>query len=139
MILLAASPPADPSAGYDGFIGWVLTLMETIGELGVGIERFSEADADPRPYVSNGDTSGNFNEKGSGDASKQGEGVRQKKQSSEDVEAVESIPVVIIKNFESKGGGSRKEELLNVLAQWAANLAENQVSSFRPLIMIQRR
>lgn len=37
VISLAAAPPVDPSAEFSGFIGWVLDLMETLGELGVGL------------------------------------------------------------------------------------------------------
>ncbi len=50
---------------------------------------------------------------------------------------VNSLPVVIIKNFASRNASSR-EELLVALANWAAELAKNKVSSFnwelRPLI-----
>lgn len=49
MMVLAASPPTDPSAGYDGFIGWVLSLMETLGELGVGIAILLETFLPPIP------------------------------------------------------------------------------------------
>ena len=56
--------------------------------------------------------------------------IKQKQKRSEDIQTIETMPVVIIKNFESKGGGARKEELLNVLATWAASIAENQVSQF---------
>ena len=49
MMVLAASAPTDPSAGYDGFIGWVLTLMETLGELGVGIAILLETFLPPIP------------------------------------------------------------------------------------------
>jgi hypothetical protein len=39
---------------------------------------------------------------------------------------VASLPIVVIKNYSTKIGSSR-EELLGVLAHWAAMLAENQV------------
>ncbi|KAF9036944.1 hypothetical protein BDZ89DRAFT_946218 [Hymenopellis radicata] len=52
---------------------------------------------------------------------------RQKQRSAEDVEAVESLPIVIVRNYESKGGAS-KDELMAVIAQWAANLAESQIA-----------
>ncbi|QIK82319.1 DedA family protein [Sanguibacter sp. HDW7] len=39
----------DPSAGYDGFIGWVLGLMESIGEVGVGIAVLVETFVPPIP------------------------------------------------------------------------------------------
>lgn len=49
MMVLAASPPTDPSAGYGGFIGWILSLMETLGELGVGIAILLETFLPPIP------------------------------------------------------------------------------------------
>lgn len=38
-----------PAAGYDGFIGWVLGLMESIGEVGVGIAVLVETFVPPIP------------------------------------------------------------------------------------------
>lgn len=49
MLTLAATPPTDPSAGYEGFIGWILQLMETLGELGVGIAILLETFLPPIP------------------------------------------------------------------------------------------
>jgi membrane protein DedA with SNARE-associated domain len=46
---LAAAPPVDPSAGYSGFIGWVLTQMEVLGELGVGLAILLETFLPPIP------------------------------------------------------------------------------------------
>ena len=48
-----------------------------------------------------------------------------RERTSEDGEAVTSLPVVVIKNYSTKVGSN--EELLSVLAQWAAMLAENRV------------
>ncbi|KAG6833500.1 hypothetical protein H0H87_006072 [Tephrocybe sp. NHM501043] len=45
----------------------------------------------------------------------------------EEMEAVDALPIVVIRNFALKVG-SKREELLTVLAQWAATLAENQVA-----------
>lgn len=39
----------DPSAGYDGFIGWVLSLMDTLGEIGVGVALLAETFLPPIP------------------------------------------------------------------------------------------
>jgi hypothetical protein len=44
----------------------------------------------------------------------------------EDVQTVGALPIVVIRNYASKGGTNR-EEVLDVLASWAATLAENQV------------
>ena len=40
-------------------------------------------------------------------------------------EDVKALPVVVIKNFGTRG--SQHEEVLTVLAEWAAGLVENQV------------
>ena len=44
-----ARTSTDPSAGYDGFIGWVLGLMETLGEVGVGLAVLIETFVPPIP------------------------------------------------------------------------------------------
>lgn len=48
-ILLSATPPTDPAAEYAGFIGWILSLMETLGELGVGLAILLETFLPPIP------------------------------------------------------------------------------------------
>lgn len=47
--LAAADPAVDPSAGYEGFIGWVLTLMTDLGEVGVGLALLIETFFPPMP------------------------------------------------------------------------------------------
>ncbi|KAJ3822055.1 RNA12 protein-domain-containing protein [Lentinula raphanica] len=42
-----------------------------------------------------------------------------------DIQAVEALPIVVIRNF---AGKAVREDLLNSLAQWAAKLAENQIA-----------
>ena len=46
---LAAQTAAEPSPEYDGFIGWVLSLMESLGEVGVGIAVLVEIFVPPIP------------------------------------------------------------------------------------------
>lgn len=46
-----------------------------------------------------------------------------------EVEAIKSLPVVIIRNYAANFGSAAKEDLLVVLAQWAATLVENHVRS----------
>lgn len=58
---------------------------------------------------------------------------REKKKTGIDAEADSALPIVVIRNFESKatGGMSRtnsREDILNVLANWAGSLAENQIA-----------
>lgn len=47
--------------------------------------------------------------------------------STEEMRAIEAMPIVVINNFDTKGGSARKAELLDVLAQWAATLADSGV------------
>lgn len=47
--LSATAAPVDPDAGYEGFIGWVLSLMESLGEIGVGIALVVETFFPPMP------------------------------------------------------------------------------------------
>lgn len=56
------------------------------------------------------------------------EELTRKQRTQEELEAVSAMPVVIIRNYGTKIG-SRRDEFLTVLAQWAAMLSENQVDS----------
>ncbi|KAK0197457.1 RNA12 protein-domain-containing protein [Armillaria mellea] len=53
-------------------------------------------------------------------------GKKRNPESAEDLDAVQSLPIVIIKNFERGPGPS--DELLSVLAKWAARLSEHQIA-----------
>jgi RNA12 protein len=86
-----------------------------MSELGIGDELFGERD---------GVGLMPFNDLGL-NQEKQEETLR-REPTTEDGEAAFSLPIVVIKNYSAKVGSSR-EELLDVLAQWAAMLAENQV------------
>ncbi|KZT03537.1 uncharacterized protein LAESUDRAFT_761884 [Laetiporus sulphureus 93-53] len=94
-----------------------------MSELGVGDERFGENDVDARRVSV---STGSSDEKDAGE--KHEDETKRRSRTVEDVQAVESMPVVIIKNFESKGGGQNREETLDVLARWAASLVQNQVA-----------
>ena len=54
------------------------------------------------------------------------EELARQRRSTEDMETVRALPIVVIKNYAARGG-AYKEALLGVLANWAAALAENQV------------
>ena len=97
-----------------------------MSELGVGDEWLEEKSAG-EPFLSFivSSVGGASSSDGDGDDD-DAEAIRRMR-SAEELEAIGSMPVVIIKNFDSKGVGFRREELLNVLAQWAATLAENKV------------
>jgi hypothetical protein len=58
---------------------------------------------------------------------------KQQRRNVEDVQAVRTLPIVVIKNYATRGG-VYKEELLCVLAHWAASLTENQVIRVAPLV-----
>ncbi|GAA1728490.1 DedA family protein [Isoptericola hypogeus] len=45
----ASDTTTDPAQGYDGFIGWVLGLMDTLGEVGVGAAVLIETFVPPIP------------------------------------------------------------------------------------------
>ncbi|KIJ17097.1 hypothetical protein PAXINDRAFT_167891 [Paxillus involutus ATCC 200175] len=93
-----------------------------ISELGVGDECFDPADSD-------------FGEVGTGafateelekEKEVQDELVRKEK-SVDEVQAVGALPVVIIKNYGARGGVHR-ENVLEVLSQWASTLVDNQIA-----------
>lgn len=98
-------------------------------ELGIGDEVFGPADADDISAdisrYTRQDSGGDhmFDQKSVYPVGKAVEPSRRQ----EDTQAVEAMPIVVLKGFESKGGSERREELLNTLAQWAASLAEGQV------------
>lgn len=48
-IMSAARTQVDPAQGYDGFIGWVLGLIERLGEVGVGLAVLIETFVPPIP------------------------------------------------------------------------------------------
>ena len=47
--ILSALRQVQPSEGYDGFVGWVLSLIEVLGEVGVGLAVFIETFVPPIP------------------------------------------------------------------------------------------
>ena len=88
-------------------------------ELGIGDEMMGEEDEEVGSVV--GAESGSINVDGENI-----EEILRKQRSMKDLQAIVSLPVVVIRNYATNGGSGR-EELLGVLAQWAATLAENQV------------
>ncbi|KAJ3533719.1 hypothetical protein NM688_g7243 [Phlebia brevispora] len=101
-------------------------------ELGVGDEFFGEADSDiKKPTNVDEKDKGSdgwswnwsWNWNGNGDTKKPTVLANM-----EELRAIEAMPIVVINNFDSKGSNARKTELLDVLAQWAATLADNGVA-----------
>lgn len=101
-----------------------------MSELGIGDELMSEDDMNGTPEdVAERLRDDAIWEKEE-EATKESEKDKERKQRSiQDAQAVGALPIVIIKNYASKVGSNR-EELLSVLATWAASLAENKVSWF---------
>jgi RNA12 protein len=82
-----------------------------MSELGIGDEAFGENDWDA--YL------GAEYEK-----SEENDG-KNRHRNDQDAEIVNGLPVVIIQNYVDKSGN--KDEVLNVLAHWAASIVQNQV------------
>lgn len=83
-----------------------------ISELGVGIENFDEEKA------SAAESSGE----------KRLEVQQQNVRAQEDIDAVGTLPIIVLKNFSTTSKTSPiKDEVLGVLAQWVASLVENKV------------
>lgn len=69
-------------------------------------------------------------------ANKQAEEDTRRKTTEADIKAINALPIVVIRNFESKVAGgmgltaktNSREEVLNVLADWAGSLVENKVA-----------
>jgi hypothetical protein len=88
-----------------------------ISELGVGIERFDGDYEDGEKIWSTGE--------------KELEGQRQKLRTQQDIHAVRALPIVVLKNFSLRSKASpTKDEVLEVLAQWAAALVERKVCNY---------
>jgi hypothetical protein len=89
-----------------------------ISELGVGIESFE----------------GEYEEKELGNAGKpELETKKQNSERREDIDTIRALPIVILKNFSLTSKASpTKDEMLGVLAQWAAALVEDKVWSLFP-------
>jgi hypothetical protein len=102
-----------------------------MSELGVGDELL-EGDGEFTRFGGIEDDVVNLNDKG--EKTNEGDLARQRR-SVEDVQAVHTLPIVVIKNYAARGG-PYKEVLLGVLANWAASLAENQVSTTLPGIAV---
>lgn len=81
-----------------------------MSELGIGDEKFGPDDADV----------------GIEETVPLDPEVLEESKSDADLDAVKSLPVVVIRGFEDKVGG--KSELLDVIAQWATGLVDNRVS-----------
>ena len=89
-----------------------------MSELGVGDELFSEGDGLPLLHMEE-------------HPEEDGREFARKRRTKEEMEAVGALPVVVIRNYAARVGSSRDEQILTVLARWAAMLAEKQVFFFQ--------
>ncbi|GJE86794.1 exonuclease [Phanerochaete sordida] len=94
-----------------------------MSELGVGDEWFGANDAEARPVVA-----AEGGEKGEGEEKRPEGNGGERQERTEDAQTIETMPIVILRGFESKGGGARREEFLSVVSQWAASLVEGEVA-----------
>jgi len=88
-----------------------------ISELGVGDELFGDDMADGTLPILVADNT---------KESEKHERISRRQKALENIDAIKALPIVIIRNYATTSGAN-KEEMLNVLAQWAATLAENHV------------
>ena len=91
-----------------------------MSELGIGDEKFGPDDADSVEIKETTFLDPEVVEENKPDA---------------DLDAIRSLPVVVIRGFEDKVGG--KSELLDVIAQWATGLVDNRVSEMSPLMQAE--
>lgn len=90
-----------------------------ISELGVGDESFIGNENGTMGYIHTMTST----------SRKQGDGFEDesiRRRSIEEIQANEALPVVVIKNYATRGRASR-EEIMEVLGRWIATLVENQV------------
>lgn len=105
-----------------------------MSELGIGDELWGVDDVAGSMFLGL-EKDSPHNEKQQAVSERNGEDTRKKK-AQVDVEAVSALPIVIIRNFDSKtiGGmglaarANSREDVLNTLANWAGSLVENQVA-----------
>lgn len=105
-----------------------------MSELGVGDEPWDSNDSDSRSALVDLEKDSLQQEKQQAVNKQAKEDTR--KRAEADVEAVGALPIVVIRNFDSKAIGgmglaanaNSREDVLNVLANWAGSLVENQVA-----------
>jgi hypothetical protein len=100
-----------------------------MSELGIGDELLTNDDSDGKTEDKNEMLEENGMKDKEEVAKKEAQQEKERLQRSmQDMQAIGALPIVIIRNYASKGGANR-EELLSVLASWAATLVDNQVGA----------
>ncbi|KAJ7684746.1 RNA12 protein-domain-containing protein, partial [Mycena polygramma] len=85
-----------------------------MSELGIGDERMDDDD----------DVA--FTQEAEKDRRLEDQDTRKKQMGKAEMEAVGSLPIVVVRNFAARG--SNREEIYDVLAEWVASLVENQLA-----------
>ncbi|KAF7365492.1 Mitochondrial escape protein 2 [Mycena venus] len=88
-----------------------------MSELGIGDELMEDADAVAFPYVE---------QEKEWEMRREAQETKKRQIRKAQLEAVKSLPIVVIKNFAARG--SNREEIYDVLSEWAASLVENQLA-----------
>lgn len=86
--------------------------MTVVGILRMMSSRLSSPESSSEP-AKDDKASGEGEEGGSGEASR----------NEDDVHAVKALPIVVLKNYNA----GKRDDVLDVLGQWAAGLVDNQV------------
>jgi hypothetical protein len=89
-----------------------------MSELGFGIEPMKDWEADSSTPGPSFESSESSNGNGTGSRPREREGSRR-------VDDIGGLPIVVVRNYGLKG--AKREDLLEVLAEWAATLVDNQV------------
>lgn len=97
-----------------------------MSELGFGDELLTEKDGVPKAHMERIELHEGFR--------KQENAQKKSRRDSADLEMVESLPIVVVQNFEWKSGDNKAEELLDVISHWSASLVENQVCPIPPVL-----
>lgn len=87
-------------------------------------------------YNSSSESSGEpaKDDKGSGEDEKGAEGGSgEASRNEDDVHAVKALPIVVLKNYNA----GKRDDVLDVLGQWAAGLVDNQVRCFAYSILLE--
>ena len=92
-----------------------------VGELGVGDEKFSEKDVDRTPA---GALALKETHMIPGVDDVDRNGPKSKGQPETEQSAVRAMPLIVLRNFSSSTGASGRDAVMDVLARWAATLAE---------------
>lgn len=102
-----------------------------MSELGVGDEWFGADDADAKLVTVEASSEPEHENEKEEKEKTPSNGRSDNLSRTEDSQPLDAMPIIILRGYEAKGGGAKREDLLNVISQWAAGLAEGQVRMSR--------